>query len=1331
MNKKLFFLLGGASVCSGALAGTVVFDNTLPGQHGPPTALTPVSGTYTIDSVSGYLTGKNLFQSFLNFSIDSGQTALFTNSLQVPIGNVISRVTGGVPSAINGTITSQIFLDPGTNKVGANFWFVNPAGVTFGKGAAVNVPAGLAIAAADYLSFADGSRFYALPSHDPTGTWMITASPAAFGFLPTPASGAVVLQGNSISTTAPITLSAGPGGITLTDSSLTTTNSSGLPGSTSTEQLAISSAGGAVVLQSSNVLTTNAPVQSLGQTASAPANITISGDTIAVHGGSVISQTHNGADAGSIALTATSTSATAIQIDGGALLRSQTGSNPNELNTGGSDSGTGPILLRSDSGGIVLSGAAISTITGQDEGNASPNAGQPGSISLSAQQISVAAGSSIEVWANSFSTEQQMNPQGVPYTVPVVPAPISLSASGPISVINSTLRDTSIAQTLDTGDINIAGASVLVNGATLDSKRGYYGSQSGDINITASGATGPAGAQTQEPLLIEGGSTIDANGANGSGNGGGGLFGYAGNIRLNAPSGAIRVANSMLTAENNGGTTSGKGFITVAAGSELTIDSATIQSTTGQAETGGSLPPDSIALQSGGPMSINASTISDVSPNAGGIIYGTGGNVTISAPSVLINGGRIQTTTYGSGAAGSVAVTASGANGSGAGDAVVIKGGASISSDVSGYFDCCGGADLGPAGNITILAPAGSIQIQQSTLSTNTDYGQAGVISLNGASGISLDGAKLLSRVLAGGTVGTASADIGVQSAGPITITNGTSIDSSTNGDAPAGKITITTPGLLMVSGASSLSSTTGGSSNEGPFGVPGGGTGKAGSITLTGGSIDVVGSSISVSTNGEGSANAVTLSATGKDTAAGAALLVEGGALITSDAGQGLQGANAGTVTLTAKNGTVQIGVLTDAAGSPTTITTSVGASGGAAGEVLVTGSAVDLENASVSTTTGSTGPATTRGTIVLDAGNGAGPLAITNSSLDAATSGVQQAGEIDLLGAPILITNSTISSATTSTGSAGSICVGTPGCVAAGLAVPETGGSIGITSSTLSTSTSTAASAGDIQVNGASVSVSGGRLTAATTGSGTAGNVSLTATGASGTNGTAALLVSDGAAITSDASGGSSAQANAGYVSLSAPAGTVQVGLAGDSTPSSLSSEAGANAGTPGAVTLVGVAIDLGDAKVSTTAASTNPGTTRGTIVLVAGNGSGPLTIANSSLDAATSGVQQAGEIDLEGSPTTISNSTISSATTGTGSAGAICVSSGGPACVTGAAPAGGLRAASKMLAAAPAGGGSISISGSTLSTSTSTSGNAGDITVITPGALTLSGTTVARWA
>ena len=71
----------------------------------------------------GQVRGGNLFHSFERFNIDTGGRVTFTG----PDGlrNVISRVTGGERSSINGTLASAI--------PGADFYLLNPAGILFGR----------------------------------------------------------------------------------------------------------------------------------------------------------------------------------------------------------------------------------------------------------------------------------------------------------------------------------------------------------------------------------------------------------------------------------------------------------------------------------------------------------------------------------------------------------------------------------------------------------------------------------------------------------------------------------------------------------------------------------------------------------------------------------------------------------------------------------------------------------------------------------------------------------------------------------------------------------------------------------------------------------------------------------------------------------------------------------------------------------------------------------------------------------------------------------------------------------------------------------------------
>lgn len=84
---------------------------TLPGPH------------YEIDAQLGQQYGNNLFHSFQNFNLQSHERATFLGPES--IAHVVTRVTGGQPSHINGMLRSSL--------PHADFYLLNPAGLLFGK----------------------------------------------------------------------------------------------------------------------------------------------------------------------------------------------------------------------------------------------------------------------------------------------------------------------------------------------------------------------------------------------------------------------------------------------------------------------------------------------------------------------------------------------------------------------------------------------------------------------------------------------------------------------------------------------------------------------------------------------------------------------------------------------------------------------------------------------------------------------------------------------------------------------------------------------------------------------------------------------------------------------------------------------------------------------------------------------------------------------------------------------------------------------------------------------------------------------------------------------
>ncbi len=142
----------------------IVMDGTL-GTDGP------IRGPdYDIKAGYGQQAGTNLFHSFQTFNINKDESATFSgpNSVQ----NIISRVTGGNSSWIDGKLRSTI--------PDANLYLLNPAGVMFGAKASLDIGGSFHVSTADYLRLGENERFYATPMKSEV---LSAASPTAFGFL--------------------------------------------------------------------------------------------------------------------------------------------------------------------------------------------------------------------------------------------------------------------------------------------------------------------------------------------------------------------------------------------------------------------------------------------------------------------------------------------------------------------------------------------------------------------------------------------------------------------------------------------------------------------------------------------------------------------------------------------------------------------------------------------------------------------------------------------------------------------------------------------------------------------------------------------------------------------------------------------------------------------------------------------------------------------------------------------------------------------------------------------------------------------------------------------
>ncbi len=171
------------------LDGTLGSSGTLPGPD------------YLVDADFGRQVGGNLFHSFQDFNLNRLESATFSGPDSVQ--NILSRVTGGNPSNIDGLLRSTI--------PNADMYFLNPYGVMFGPNAQLDVQGSFHAGTADYLRLGENGRFDArLPSDS-----LLTVAPiASFGFL-TDAPSSITLQDSNLSVSEGKTLSLIGGDLTM------------------------------------------------------------------------------------------------------------------------------------------------------------------------------------------------------------------------------------------------------------------------------------------------------------------------------------------------------------------------------------------------------------------------------------------------------------------------------------------------------------------------------------------------------------------------------------------------------------------------------------------------------------------------------------------------------------------------------------------------------------------------------------------------------------------------------------------------------------------------------------------------------------------------------------------------------------------------------------------------------------------------------------------------------------------------------------------------------------------------------------------------------------
>lgn len=194
MRYIILFLL-----ISSSLQAEVITDGSLGERINLP------GPNFQIDAQLGQQRGGNLFHSFQDFNLHSHESATFSGNNQVQ--NIISRVTGGHPSQLDGTIRAV---------PNANMYLLNPYGILFGPNARLDIQGSFYASTADYLRLGSAGKFNARQLSDSN----LTISPVeAFGFL-TSTPETLSIQASQLAVSEQVTLSLIGGDIKITSGQL-------------------------------------------------------------------------------------------------------------------------------------------------------------------------------------------------------------------------------------------------------------------------------------------------------------------------------------------------------------------------------------------------------------------------------------------------------------------------------------------------------------------------------------------------------------------------------------------------------------------------------------------------------------------------------------------------------------------------------------------------------------------------------------------------------------------------------------------------------------------------------------------------------------------------------------------------------------------------------------------------------------------------------------------------------------------------------------------------------------------------------------------------------
>jgi filamentous hemagglutinin family protein len=940
-------------------------DATLPNNS----VVSPPAATRTITGGTRPPGSNNLFHSFSEFSIPSGNAVLFDNAIDIQ--NIFTRVTGGSVSSIDGFI--------GANGA-ANLFLLNPNGIVFGPNAQINIGGSFVGSSANSIRFGDGFEFTAT-SATPSPLLTISA-PVGLQFGANPG----IINVNNIPSPSPgLTVTPGlnfvlaGGAVTLDGGRIT------VPGG----RVDIASVGGAGLVDlnlTGNDIRLNVPVTlpladvvmrngaSINTVATQGGHITVQADDFDISSASLLQSGVAGAGSlstpsGDITLRATGKARLDNGIFYSLLAPGSTGNTGNinveaesvEIVNGGaiavvgSGNGTnGNVTVRTTNeisvsgeiGFIGAIGGLYNVINPGGQGNAGNIAITGGSLALSngaainAALVGQGQGGNVFIDVRgdmSVVGESQFANSGIYSTA----SPGSIGSSGSITINADTVQvldggviSAAVGGVGNSGDIVVNGRSrVLLNGTSAAS--GFSSSIANFLDAESQDVEGRGGSITitTPALSLQNGTTLNATTRS---------TGDSGDIRLNVgtleATGGGQIFTSAFSSGNAGNIVISASDIQIS-GRDATYDDRVAQYTAifgnDRVVTGGGALSGLFANTSptatgrGGAIQVSSTTLNladGAQINASSQGTGSAGNLRVGATNTLrLNNASLQAAAA-AGNVGQVDITAANlfleqgssilatARGTATGQPLTITSTQLRAADASQINASTFGS--GNAGALTIRA-ADSVSVIGSTLTAGAQSGSTGA---GGNLSITTDRLTADSGQLSTSTAGLGSAGNITLNLGSLLVQNGAQVTANTSSVGNAGNVAVQASGNVTIEGSNNNAA-------SGLFTVSSAAaTGRAGDIQLEAQNLLLqAGGQVSADTLGIGNAGNLTVRIREDLTAIGESTSGQFASGLFSDVGQGAAGRggnlNVTSDRLTLRNGAA-ISAATSGAGNAGTLT-------------------------------------------------------------------------------------------------------------------------------------------------------------------------------------------------------------------------------------------------------------------------------------------------------------------------------------------------------------------------------------------------------------------------